>query len=144
MLPLAATAPAASSTRQITIIPTSNSTVLLTRTLADNRATTYNAGTVIDSTTYTFLFPPASQSATYRLTGTTVGCNNPKVLSYSLTLALTLTLVASQGTVCAGSGTALTSTGSTGTYTLTGFNTPTQTNTTAISLFRSPLQLLIP
>lgn len=124
--------PAAGSTQQITVTPTSNSTVLLTRTLADNTVTTYNAGTVIGGTTYTFLFPPASQSATYRLTGTTVGCNNPKALDYSLTLAPTLTLVASQSTVCAGSSTVLTATGSTGTYTLTGFNTPTQTNTTGI------------
>ena len=53
--------PAASSTQQITITPTSNSTVLLTRTLADNTVTTYNAGTVIGGTTYTFLFPPAAQ-----------------------------------------------------------------------------------
>ncbi len=124
--------PAASSTQQITITPTSNSTVLLTRTLADNTVTTYNAGTVIGGTTYTFLFPPAAQSATYCLTGTTVRCNNPKALDYSLTLAPTLTLVASQGTVCAGGSTVLTSTGSTGTYTLMGFNTPTQTNTTGI------------
>jgi len=106
--------------------------VLLTRTLADNTITTYNAGTVIGGTTYTFLFPPAAQSASYRLTGTTVGCNNPKALDYSLTLAPTLTLVASQGTVGAGGSTVLTSTGSTGTYTLTGFNTPTQTNTTGV------------
>jgi hypothetical protein len=124
--------PAAGSTQQIKITPTSNSTILLTRTLADNTVTTYNAGTVTGGVQYTFSFPAATQAATYRLTGTTVSCNNPKALDFSLSLQPTLTLVASQGTVCSGGNTVLTSTGSTGTYTLTGFNTPTQTNTTGV------------
>lgn len=124
--------PAASTNQQIQVTPTSNSTVLLTRTLADNTVTTYDAGTVTGGTPYTFVFPVATQSAVYRLTGTTVGCNNPKPLDFSLTLAPTLSLTASATTVCSGGTTVLTAKGSTGSYTLTALNTPTQTNTTGI------------
>ncbi|MFD1870909.1 T9SS type A sorting domain-containing protein [Hymenobacter bucti] len=124
--------PAAATNQQIQVTPTSNSTVLLTRTLADNTVTTYNAGTVTGGTAYTFIFPVATQSAVYKLTGTTVNCNNAKVLNFSLTLAPTLTLGASATTVCQGGATVLTATGSTGSYTLTAPNTPTQTNTTGV------------
>jgi hypothetical protein len=124
--------PAASANQQIQITPTSNSTVLLTRTLADKTVTTYDAGTVTGGTTYTFVFPAATQSAVYRMTGTTVGCNNPKPLDFSLTLAPTLTLTSSATMVCSGGATVLTATGSTGSYTLTALNTPTQTNTTGV------------
>ncbi|TVT41261.1 T9SS type A sorting domain-containing protein [Hymenobacter setariae] len=124
--------PTAGTSQQIQVTPTSNSTVLLTRTLADNTVTTYDAGTVTGGATYTFVFPVATQSAVYKLTGTTVNCNNAKALNFSLLLDPTLALTASATTVCAGGSTVLTATGSTGSYTLTAPNTPTQTNTTGI------------
>lgn len=122
----------ASTSQQIQVTPTSNSTVLLTRTLADNTVTTYDAGTVTGGTTYTFTFPVATQSAVYSLTGNTVNCNNAKVLNFSLALAPSLALTASATMVCAGGTTVLRATGSTGSYTLTAPNTPTQTNSTGV------------
>ena len=114
------------SPQRLVFIPVETGTVALTRTVGGIVTTLVSLRTTVDGgggallNEYYFNLPPASTSVLYSLT-TVSDCNNPKSEVVNLTLAPSLTLASSLGSVCQGGSTRLTATGSpSGVYTWTG------------------------
>ena len=116
--------PNSSGAQTLVIAPTSRGTLTLKRTINNGtpevigtKVTTIGGGDVAGSGNYAFSLPVATVGVVYTIESV-IDCNNTKNQTVSFTLTPSLTLSASLTTVCAGSSSTLTATGSTsGSYT---------------------------
>ena len=126
--------PTAGGTQSLVITQASAGTLTLKRTLNGVTTTLQVVNPSTGNTPYTFPLPAITSQASYELTST-VACSNTKTIVFSIGLAPTLTLAASLTTLCSGSSSVLTATGSSsGSYTWSAPGTASVINTGTLTV----------